>query len=124
LIADFTTLAKLFKEQAGQLDELRRLVDGHDRFWNAIGKPVRKARRDTGYFTDRGKLVSLIEEYFNEDELIDMCFELGIFYDKLVGVGVRAKARSLIEYLERRAQIYKLLDECEQRRPHVEWPSL
>ena len=115
-------MAKLFREQANQLAALQKQVNDHNRFWQAIGKPIRK--KDTGYFTDRGILLSLIEEYFNQDELEDVCFDLGVFWDKLAGIGVRAKARSLIAHLERRAQIYKLLDECEQRRPHVEWPSL
>jgi hypothetical protein len=123
LIAGFALLAKHIKAQAEQIDDLTRRLHQQEMYWQAIGKPVR-SKKDTGYFNDRGKLLALMDEYFNEEELIDLCFEFGVNYDKLLGVGVRGKSRSLIEYMERHASVYKLLDECNRRRPHVDWPVL
>lgn len=61
-------------------------------------------------------------EHFDTEELEDMCFDLGIPYDSLSGIGKRAKARSLIAYFEKRIEMYKLFDILEERRPHVDWP--
>ncbi len=101
---------------------MQQQVAAHDRFWQAIGKPVRK--KDTGYFALRAAMLALIDEYFNRDEFEDMCFVLGVDMDNLIGDNLRAQIRSLIEFFEQKHEIYKLIDECEQRKPHVEWPSL
>lgn len=101
---------------------LQRQVEIHGRYWQAVGKPVRK--KDTGYFAVRAMMLSLIDEYFNQDEFDDMCFVLGVNLDNLNGDNLRAKIRSLIEYFEQKHEMYKLIDECEQRKPHIEWPTL
>jgi len=123
LTASFAVLARLFKTQQKTIAELTEQVDEQKRYWQAVGKPIRTGKKDTGYFTDRGKLLSLMEEHFSVDDIEDICFELGVFHDKLPGIGVRGKSRSLIQHFEQRTEIYKLLDEIKQRRPHIEWPT-
>ena len=41
----------------------------------------------------------------SKEELRDMCFDLGVKYDDLPGGGAAAKARELVDYLERHCGI-------------------
>lgn len=72
----------------------------------------------------RRELRCLIVERFNEVELKNLCFELGIDYEILNGVGKLDKARELITYLERRERLDRLLIVGTQMRPDVPWPHL
>jgi tetratricopeptide (TPR) repeat protein len=60
-------------------------------------------------------------EYFNEEELRDLCFRLDVDYDDLPGVGKAGKARELVTYHERRGILPKLAAMCRQLRPNVDW---
>jgi tetratricopeptide (TPR) repeat protein len=62
-----------------------------------------------------------LTEYFNEEELRDLCFRLDVEYDDLPGAGKAGKARELITYHERRRTLPALVDVCRQLRPNVDW---
>jgi hypothetical protein len=49
-----------------------------------------------------------IVEHFNDDELRDLCFELGIDYESLTGSGKSAKARELVSFCERHGRFADL----------------
>ncbi len=60
---------------------------------------------------------------FNEKELYDLCFDMGVDYEGLPGKGKAGKAREFVAYLDRRGSIAELLRRCSERRPDVSWAS-
>jgi hypothetical protein len=63
-----------------------------------------------------------LDKHFNQNELRDLAFQLGIDYDGLPGDGKADKARELVQYLERRGRSPELAAICLQQRPNVDWP--
>jgi hypothetical protein len=67
--------------------------------------------------TPHEKLAQLRERLglLSKEELRDLCFDLGVKYDDLGGEGAAAKARELIDYLERHCRIPELesASDCE-----------
>ena len=73
---------------------------------------------------DRGYLVGLrriLTTRFGETELRDLCFDLGVGYEGLPGVGTGDKARELIAHLDRHDRIPHLIALCKQTRPDIAW---
>ena len=60
-------------------------------------------------------------EHFNDSELHDLSFDLGIDYESVAGSTRDAKARELISYLQRRNRLHELISLCRARRPSVSW---
>ncbi|MCP4518188.1 MAG: hypothetical protein GY824_23525, partial [Delftia sp.] len=58
---------------------------------------------------------------FDKEELLTLCFDLGVDYDDLRGEGKTNKARALITFLERRGQLAELIKTCSRQRPNVVW---
>jgi len=71
---------------------------------------------------DQSQLRELLIASFNDDELHTLAFDLGVDYEALPGSG--KKARELIEYFQRRANLAELLAACRRLRPNFAWPSL
>jgi DNA-binding LacI/PurR family transcriptional regulator len=67
------------------------------------------------------KLHKILDERFNEDDLRDLCFNLGVKYDDLPREGAKNKARELIADLERRRQITDLICAGKEMRPDIDW---
>lgn len=65
------------------------------------------------------KLRRSISVLFNESELRDLCFDLGLDYDDLPGAGKKDKARELVAYYHRRGRIGELVQACLRRRPGI-----
>jgi len=65
----------------------------------------------------------LLKTHFNKSELRELCFELGIDYEDLLGQRKRDLVRELILYCQRRGQLPRLLQVCGQKRPNVDWPD-
>lgn len=70
------------------------------------------------------QLSDQITEYFNAEELADLCFRLGIQYDNLPGGTVATKARELTEYCRRHGRLDDLVTNCRKLRPHVLWTNV
>jgi hypothetical protein len=62
-----------------------------------------------------------LKKHFNEGELRNLCYDLGIDYQELSGDAISDQARELVEYCRRRGHIVHLITKCQQLRPHVEW---
>lgn len=60
-------------------------------------------------------------EHFDLEELRTLCSDLGVDYDGLRGEGKIAKARELVEYLDRTGRIPELVGICVRLRPNVTW---
>lgn len=67
------------------------------------------------------QLSDQINDYFNAEELEDLCFRLNIQYDNLPGNTNSAKARELTDYCRRHGRFSDLVTLCRQLRPHVLW---
>ena len=68
------------------------------------------------YLTELRKILT---NRFNESELRDLCFDLGLDYDDLPGAGKKDKARELVAYYHRRGRIGELIQACLRR-----WPGI
>jgi hypothetical protein len=60
-------------------------------------------------------------DYFDDDELATLCFQMGIDYRHLRGEGKVAKARELILFMHRRGRIGELASMCRSERPNAQW---
>jgi len=66
---------------------------------------------------DLPQLRDFITRYFNDSELRDLCFDLGIEYENLGGDNKAAKARELVAYCQRHGRLAELEDTCRRLRP-------
>lgn len=69
------------------------------------------------------QLRDILIQYFSLDELKELCFDLGVDYEQLPGESKGAKARELVQYVDRRGQRRQLIDRCYQIRPQATWPA-
>lgn len=72
---------------------------------------------------DRAGLRRILSACFDEGELRDLCFDLGIAYAGLAGECAHDKARELIAYCERRGQWAPLVRAVYAARPQAPWPA-
>lgn len=70
------------------------------------------------------KLVSLIIQTFNLEELRTLAFDLMIDYENLAGLSKADKTREIVAYFARRGELLQLLKYLKRQRPHAEWPEL
>ena len=73
--------------------------------------------------TTLSHLYQLLDQFFNEEELRTLCFDLDIDYDNLGGRGKAANARELVQRLQREGRLPDMLTLTRQRRPDVPWPD-
>jgi hypothetical protein len=64
-------------------------------------------------------LCQMIIAPFNESEMRDLCFDLGIDYESLPGISKSDKARELIAFSEGSGRLSELIEACRQLRSHV-----
>jgi DNA-binding NarL/FixJ family response regulator len=70
------------------------------------------------------KLRQNLVDFFSEDELRTLCFDMGIDYETLPAAGKDSKARELVAYIERRGLVSKFTAICRNRRPNVSWGDM
>ena len=75
---------------------------------------------------DRQELGQILDEYFNEEELRDICFDLGIDAEMLCAAGSpKSKlVRKLIIYFENRHALHKLIGAIVLRRDNEFWRKI
>lgn len=66
----------------------------------------------------------LLDHYFNDDELRQLCLDLSIEYENLRGETRLAKAQALVQYCLRNGRLPDLGTRCQTLRPGVAWPDL
>lgn len=67
------------------------------------------------------KLRDLLLASFNEEEVIDLCFELGVSFENLAGQGLAGKAREVVLLLAREGRLADLVTLGKVRRPRLAW---
>lgn len=68
------------------------------------------------------KLRVILETHYNLDELRILCSELGVSFEGLKGETRQIKSLELIEHLERRHQVPKLVQFIRENRPDIKLP--
>jgi len=71
-----------------------------------------------------GQLLQLVDFHFDEEELRELCFYLGIDYDNLPALGKINKVRELILHLLRRGRLSVLIQTAKDLRPQGQWEAL
>ena len=73
----------------------------------------------------RQQLLILLKEtlitWFERDELEDLSFDLGLDFNALGSTTKGGNVRNLIMLLSRRGRIEQLIEQCEFRRPEIDW---
>ena len=98
-------------------------------FWRYYGPIILKCIPKIGAtFAERETkclimLYQILITRFNRDELITLCFHLGIDYEDLPDRGRANKARELIKYLARHEQVSELINIGCELRPDISWPE-
>lgn len=72
---------------------------------------------------DQGRLREVIVTLFNENELRNLTFDLGIDYEILAPGGKADKARELVAFCYRNGRLLHLLQQCRRERPHIAWEN-
>lgn len=67
------------------------------------------------------ELRQVLSDYFDEEEIRTLCFDLNVDYDDLPATGKANKIRELIKYLERRNRIQDLESAVRRQRPNIPW---
>jgi len=67
------------------------------------------------------KLREILEDYFSDNELRNLCFDLSIDHQSLEGEGKSGKARELVAFCERHGRTAELLVACQRLRPNAPW---
>lgn len=75
--------------------------------------------KDTGELDQSALFLDILTNLFSEDELITLCFELGIDYEQLPGSSKLGKAREIIKFCDRRNKLKKLYDKVKAERAYV-----
>jgi len=65
-----------------------------------------------------------LQQFFDQSELIQLAFELGIDFDNLPGSRKEDKTRELVLFVDRRGQLEMLVDVVRRMRPNVPLPWL
>ncbi|MCA9917615.1 MAG: non-canonical purine NTP pyrophosphatase [Anaerolineales bacterium] len=110
------TLAEMSLEQRNSISTRRLAVAA---FYAAV---LEEEQADT-LLQNRIRLRELMVRYFNKSELEALCFDLGIDKDDLPNATKPELAQEIILYCERHGKLDKLLDICQEQRPHAEWPE-
>ncbi|MBK7180659.1 MAG: hypothetical protein IPH82_26345 [Chloroflexi bacterium] len=73
---------------------------------------------ETSNIVDLAKKISY---HFNNIEIKELCFMLGLDIENLAGLTKNDKAQELVLYFERHSQIPDLINICQEQRPSVNW---
>jgi hypothetical protein len=93
--------------------------DGDEPQQDAAAQPAQAAVSATVTALDRVRLRQMLIDYFNDDELRDLCFDLKIDYDSLPATGKAGKARELVAFAERRGRFQELVGHIHTVRPDI-----
>ncbi len=91
----------------------------------ALDKVVGRVQTNVASYAikERGQLRQILTRHFDDSELRDLSFDLGVDYEALPGRSKQDKARELIAHLERRDRIAELVQACYRLRPRAPWWS-
>jgi len=123
-VADFSW--RNWKSYQRNRSELKNVIECCEEVKNWILEPVpvpgfQRTGTDWPAAISRGELRQKLVDFFNEQELRDLCYDIGVNYDALSAVGTAGVARELTYYLERLSRIPELIEKCSELRPDGSW---
>jgi hypothetical protein len=65
-----------------------------------------------------------ITRYFTDNDLKNLCFDLGMDYEDLPGETKNGKVRELVAHCERIDRIPELVWQCWRKYPHKDWGNI
>lgn len=87
-----------------------------------IGRsPSREAQAASTPLANRRRLHMVLKTRFSDEELLGLCFDLGVDYENLAGTTKAARVMALIGYFERMHQEEELLRAVKELRPDESW---
>lgn len=63
-----------------------------------------------------------LNQFFDEEEVREIAFAVGVDFDALIGESKRGKVLSLVQEMDRQNRLDQLHNEVRKRRPNVDWP--
>lgn len=127
-----TDRAQLRSDVAAYLGRIKTLIDAQDlkiaylqeQVQSLVIQCTKQKRQGTGPLLDAiRKTGRLLARHFSENELRDLCLDLGVQYENVEGTTPDAKARELAGYMARRSELGRLIRRCVELRPKVYgWP--
>lgn len=73
---------------------------------------------------DPNSLLELLRQSFNEEELRELCLELGIDFEDLpASMGKKGKCIALIKLCAHENKLTPLIGLCQAKRAHITWPD-
>jgi hypothetical protein len=64
-----------------------------------------------------------ISACFSLNDIVGVCWDLGIDYDEIIGTNKETKIKNLIDYFVRRNRLQELISYCVAIRPNATWPQ-
>lgn len=123
-------LDALIKPIQADIEDLRLMVQAQQMVLKQLGDEEQLHKAYTDQFKKAQqrwawRLSQLMNDYFNNDELEQIAFELGIDTDNvMVGERKRNRVIDLCEYCRKRDMLNMLATACHARRPQLNWPLL
>ena len=114
LTTSYFNLMELALEQAGKKPQTEICL------WN---DQVQSSPQQNGQNV-MSSLRQLCSQYFDDNELRDLCFDLRIEYENLSGDNKLAKVRELLLYVTRHHKLTNLIELFKKLRPDLQWPDI
>ena len=108
-----------YQKQFARLLRDLQAVDAQEVVAPPVARPPKTKAAPTE--TYRASLRKNLVEWFDDSELHDLCFDMGVDYEGLKGEAKSDKARELVAYCERRQIVPDLVAKCRELRPNVSW---
>lgn len=80
------------------------------------------ANNDFSSSIDLSSIRKKIVQFFIEEEVKTLCFDLGVDYNSLPAQGYEYKVRELVARIERTGRLEELIQHLRQKRPNISWP--
>jgi hypothetical protein len=115
------TLRGLYDEQDALHSELNDLYQRILALPGGGGQPFVSgpAPANTSSHETPVRLLAILDQYFNNSDLQQLCFEMGVDFEDLEGTGKKDRARALIQFCQRRGRFLELVQLVRQARPHA-----
>lgn len=68
-----------------------------------------------------GRIADWLANAFNEQEMVDLAYEVGVNYEALLGQGLTGKAQALVSHFARRELLPEFVNQLTDERPSVDW---
>lgn len=90
------------------------------KMWQERARPT-KSSEQLFAEVNLSRLIALMDEHFDGEEVHNLCVSLGIDYDNLKGIAKIGKIREVVLQMNREGRLPELVAHCREARPHLAW---